>query len=446
MKRLALAGLAALIVILALLAYREVRRGREVVEARITVNTSKLLGRFKDLRGVNCGPLSPRGWDTTRSLNLTDYYVELGIRVIRFHDLHMADDLDIIFPNPDADPCNPASYSFSALDENVEAAQRVAKVIILRIGFDWHDPPKNRPHVNLNKLASVVKHIVLHYAKGWANGYRYHNILWEIWNEPDIDRFWALSAQEYFRLYETLAKAVKRADPEAMVGGPTIAYNLTFLEEFLNYTRSRGVPLDFVSWHAYSTNPRDIVERARRVREIMVKYGYEELPSVLDEWNYWWNKEPWDFFRGPTVAAFQTSTLIWLQDAPVDIAVLYRGDAWNWGGMFYADGRPGKPFYAWLAFKRLIEGTVRVEAGVEGYELAVAAGLAPNGSLYVLISNHGDLSVRYRLELDEEFRVIKALVVDANQDLSSVDACDGLTCVIGPHAVQLLELERPSGQ
>ena len=47
--------------------------------------------------------------------------------------------------------------------------------------------------------------------------------------------------------------------------------------------------------------------------------------------------------------------LIYLQDAPVDVAALYRGDAWNWGGIFHEDGRPGKPYYAWMAFKRLIE-------------------------------------------------------------------------------------------
>ena len=398
-----------------------------MAEARVIVNVSKPLGRVKDLRGVNCGPLSPRGWDVTRSLNLTHYYVELGIEVIRFHDLHMADDLDVIFPDPDADPNSPTSYNFSELDRNVEAAQRVAEIIIIRIGFDWHDPPRNKPHVSLDKLASIVEHVVLHYMKGWADGYCYRNILWEVWNEPDIGRFWALSAQEYFKLYEALARAVKRADLRAMVEGPTIAYNLTFLKEFLNYIRSRGVPLDFVSWHAYSTDPRDIVRRAERVREIMAKYGYEELPSVLDEWNYWWNKEPWDFFRGPVVAAFQTSTLTWLQDAPVDIVTLYRG------------GRV-------VAFKQLVERTTRVEARVMGCEIAVAAGLTPNGSLYILVSNHEDLTVHYRLELDEEFRVAKVLVVDADHDLSPVDACDsGLTCSIGPYAVQLLELGRLSG-
>lgn len=447
MARRALAGLAAIALTLFLIIFCETwRGGRKVAEARIAVSPARLLGRFKDLRGVNCGPLSPRGWDKARTLNLTSYYAELGIRVIRFHDLHMADDLDSIFPDSGADPESPASYRFSELDRNLEAAHKVAEVIILRIGFDWHDPPKNRPHVSLDKLASVVEHIVLHYTRGWADGYHYENILWEIWNEPDIDRFWALSSEEYFKLYEELAKAVKRADPQAMVGGPAIAYNLTFLEEFLNYAGSRDIPLDFVSWHAYSTDPRDIIEGAKRVEEIMAKYGYGELPSVLDEWNYWWNREPWDFFRGPEVAAFQIAALILMQDASIDIAALYRGDAWNWGGIFYADGRPGKPFYAWLAFKSLIEEAMRVEVRVEGAELIAAAGLRPDGSIRVLLSNPSSLEVHYELELGGSYRVVRVLAVDSEHDLSPVDACsDGLSCRIKPYSVQLLELKASGG-
>ena len=87
--------------------------------------------------------------------------------------------------------------------------------------------------------------------------------------------------------------------------------------------------------------------------------------------------------------------LIYLQDAPVDVAALYRGDAWNWGGIFHEDGRPGKPYYAWMAFKRLIEESEqRVRVHAEGGKLAVAAGLASRGVI-VPVSNYGGERYEY---------------------------------------------------
>ena len=117
--------------------------------------------------------------------------------------------------------------------------------------------------------------------------------------------------------------------PEHLVGGPAIAYDLEFLEKFLEYCKEHKVPLDFISWHTYTDDPKAVAEKARRVRRLMVKYGYGDLLSVLDEWNYWWNKEPQRFSRSSKAAAFQAAVLIYLQDALVDVAALYRGDAWN---------------------------------------------------------------------------------------------------------------------
>ncbi|MEM2791143.1 MAG: hypothetical protein QW075_04770, partial [Thermofilaceae archaeon] len=115
---------------------------------RVVVQPGQVLGRFKDLRGVNCGPWSPRGWDRALTLDLSFHYAKLGVKVIRFHDLWVVDELDTIFPNPDADPRDPSSYNFTALDRHVEAALKLADVLILRIGYDWNDPPKNKPHVS----------------------------------------------------------------------------------------------------------------------------------------------------------------------------------------------------------------------------------------------------------------------------------------------------------
>jgi len=157
-----------------------------------------------------------------------------------------------------------------------------------------------------------------------------------------------------------------------------------------------------------------------------------------------WNNPP---KNKRALAAFQAATLIELEDAPVDVATLYRGDAWNWGGLFYRDGAPGKPFYVWVAYRRLVEGAKRLEASVVRLEpgaargLRVLAGLGGDGVLRLLVANYADEEVAYEVEA-EGYALQRVLVLDEKSDLSEAGACEGGICVIGPYAVHLVELAR----
>jgi len=82
---------------------------------------------------------------------------------------------------------------------------------------------------------------------------------WEVWNEPNIG-YWHAPREEYFKLYDYAVDGVRRALPNAKVGGPETAGGPggKFLPEFLehcargkNYaTGKTGSPLDFVAFHA----------------------------------------------------------------------------------------------------------------------------------------------------------------------------------------------------
>lgn len=82
---------------------------------------------------------------------------------------------------------------------------------------------------------------------------------WEVWNEPNIV-YWHGSHEDFFKLYDFAVDGVRRAIPEARVGGPEVAGGPggKFLGEFLehcargtNYATERiGAPLDFISFHA----------------------------------------------------------------------------------------------------------------------------------------------------------------------------------------------------
>jgi xylan 1,4-beta-xylosidase len=77
---------------------------------------------------------------------------------------------------------------------------------------------------------------------------------WEVWNEPDIS-YWHGTPEEYDRLYDTAAAAVKAALPSAKIGGPattgpSAAKAGEYLRQFLEHCDRNNVPLDFITYHA----------------------------------------------------------------------------------------------------------------------------------------------------------------------------------------------------
>ncbi|MES1223041.1 MAG: beta-xylosidase, partial [Bacteroidota bacterium] len=120
----------------------------------------------------------------------------------------------------------------------------------------WAYPPKD--YSKWGKLVyEWVKHCVKRYGEAQVKTW-----WWEVWNEPNIG-YWKGTPEEYFKLYDYAADAVKRACPGARIGGPTSTgpgwdYAATFLNDFLahcaigtNYaTGKTGSPLDYISFHA----------------------------------------------------------------------------------------------------------------------------------------------------------------------------------------------------
>lgn len=112
----------------------------------------------------------------------------------------------------------------------------------------WAYPPKD-----YEKWATLVetwvRHCVQRYGEKEVATWR-----WEVWNEPDIP-YWRGTKEEYFKLYDYSANAVKKALPSAHVGGPATTgprgrNSSAWLREFLDHCATTKVPLDFISFHA----------------------------------------------------------------------------------------------------------------------------------------------------------------------------------------------------
>src|SRR6185312_14360654 len=153
-------------------------------------------------------------------------------------------------------------------DKLVTSIIKLRAQAIFRLGRSEGANPQPPP--DFDRYADIAKHIVLHYNGGWANGYRYGIRYWEIWNEPDLGKvFWGGSAEQYFSLYAKIARAVKQADPHALVGGPAIARpndDSAYRDAFMAYVQRTHTPLDFYSWHWYATDSDDPGLRAHRHR------------------------------------------------------------------------------------------------------------------------------------------------------------------------------------
>jgi xylan 1,4-beta-xylosidase len=125
----------------------------------------------------------------------------------------------------------------------------------------WAYPPKDYA-----KWAELVRQWVLHSVERYGKD-EVLTWYWEMWNEPDIT-YWKGSPEEYNKLYDYTADAIKRALPQARVGGPAATGPSAqragvFLRQFLEHcargqnavTGRTGAPLDFITYHAKG-NPR----------------------------------------------------------------------------------------------------------------------------------------------------------------------------------------------
>jgi len=120
-------------------------------------------------------------------------------------------------------------------------------------------------------VAALGRHLVERYGieevAQWA---------FEVWNEPNLVVFWSGTQQDYLRLYDESARALKGVDPRLRVGGPSTAAS-EWVESLASHARESGVALDFVSTHTYGNLPLDF-------RSCLERNGFAGIPVWWTEW------------------------------------------------------------------------------------------------------------------------------------------------------------------
>ncbi|MBU3079472.1 beta-xylosidase [Sphingomonas sp. XMGL2] len=92
-----------------------------------------------------------------------------------------------------------------------------------------------------------VRHCIARYGRAEVASWYF-----ETWNEANLPQYyWGGTAEEFFLLHDAAVRGVRRALPDARVGGPDIAgAGDDFMTRFLDHVKRAGTPTDFLSFHA----------------------------------------------------------------------------------------------------------------------------------------------------------------------------------------------------
>jgi hypothetical protein len=174
-------------------------------------------------------------------------------------------------------------YDFSKYDKLVKSMNKnnIKILFILDYSSPLYDNGLSPYSDNGRKaFANFAKHAVEHY-KG-------NQVMWEIWNEPNID-FWKPkpNADKYLKLAIDTIKAIRSKDTNTFIVAPAVA-GLDY--SYLNYLGKNGLfkYINALSVHPYRRdNPEKVIEEYNKLRNLIQKYPHNKNMQVFSsEWGY----------------------------------------------------------------------------------------------------------------------------------------------------------------
>jgi len=237
-------------------------------------------------------------------------------------------------------------------------------------------------------------------------------------NQAIIRRF-----EAYCKLYRASARGIRRADPQAKIGGPALAsgpmensrdcghcsHGKGFAKGLMLWCEQEKLPLDFVSWHEYFQSPETIVKEAQTFRNYL-----QDFPALkasvqsfmITEWNEaWWPDRPQDHEIGAAWCA-NSITRAFIPghiDRPCFFYVKqgdmgFRGDY----SLLMKDNIPKPSFHIARIFNGLSGSWISL-TGTDGDISGLAAWDDERGRLAVVLVNFRDryaLRRRVRVQID----------------------------------------------
>ena len=183
---------------------------------------------------------------------------DAGFKYIRMHGL-LTDDMGVYR----VDAQGKEHYNFQYIDALYDYLLSIKVKPFVELGFMPSQMASGdktifwwRGNVTPPKSYEAWERLVKALTAHWTERYGADEVAswyFEVWNEPNLDGFWAGTQDEYFKLYAHAARAIKSVDARYRVGGPATA-GAAWIPETIAYADKNKVPLDFVSTHTYGVS------------------------------------------------------------------------------------------------------------------------------------------------------------------------------------------------
>lgn len=212
----------------------------------------------------------------------------------------------------------------------------------VRFGFRWNELESEKGRYNFKKIDWLVDTALKHNIKilgvivttpEWASGkndrisppndikdwqvfirtlvthYKDKVKYWEIWNEPDIQKFWKGTPEEYINLQKISYEIIKEVDPSIKVLSAGLDGNgEKYLDKLLDLNLASYC--DIIAFHPYGNSPEKSVERVKNFLSIMGKHNVKK-PLWFTEIG--WQTGGW--VQGPGVVKDEETKALYLKKA-----------------------------------------------------------------------------------------------------------------------------------
>jgi len=347
-------------------------------------------------------------------------------------------------------------YDFSELDEFINAvldSGAIPFIVFANAPESMRDSDYSPPW-DIYEFADYTAIIVSHYKHACENDlfeYPCDTSDWyfEVWNEPWQAEWWWDDL--YIELFNAAYASIKSIEPDAKVGGYSLAYHKGKTDKIEKFISSSD--MDFISIHHYGNsmdeynNDKEKIEQAKILFYDSIKDLKQEVASNKDyeveiinsEYNSDYKSEYIPRLDEDFTKMWYASALIWQIQSGVDIEMFYSGTTKypdrGYGMWSVDDGLKTWPIFemktnfvmvntrASKIFKNTLSDNVDVLA-VENHE-----------EKYITIVNKLDEEYETRICLNPRFD--KALDLNSMQTYS-ISSC--FSVPLGPYEVRFLKL------
>ncbi len=231
---------------------------------------------------------------------------ECGFKYIRMHGL-FTDDMGVYREDKKGNPI----YNWQYVDVLYDYLLSIGMKPFVELGFMPNDLASGKQtcfwwkgNVTLpkdwQKWHDFIRATVAHWTERYGED-EVKSWWFEVWNEPNLNFFFAGKQEDYFKLYQVTCEAIKAVNPSYRVGGPATA-GAAWAPEFIAFCAKNNVPVDFVSTHTYavdqgfvdesggkgtilSPNPNSIANDVHKVRKEIDQSTKPKLPLHFTEWS-----------------------------------------------------------------------------------------------------------------------------------------------------------------